>query len=69
MIAQKVLHIVKAAGGMFESTPAPDLGYYMTFLEMLNSTTIDVILRHQMKACRRSQWEDVRFVQHGSFPQ
>ena len=21
-----------------------------------------------MKACRRSQWEDVRFVQHGSFP-
>ena len=38
VIAQKVLDIVKGAGGMFEPTPALDLeGHYMTFLEMLNS--------------------------------
>ena len=39
VIAQKVLDIIKVAGGVFEPTPAPDLGdHFMTFLEMLNSS-------------------------------
>ena len=37
VIAQKVLDNVKAAVGMFEPSPAPDLEGHIKFLEMLNS--------------------------------
>ena len=36
VIAQEVLDNVKAAVGMFEPSPAPDLEGHITFLEMLN---------------------------------
>ena len=68
MKAQSVLDIMKVARGMFEQTPAPDLeSHYITFLEMLYSNN-QQILRNQTNSCRRSHWEDARFVQRGSFP-